>query len=76
MILPPRYAASEIAKSELARLLQRINNCCEFMEGFQNNRIKLILYFDEAHVVAEMIGRVCMMSSGGASTSFCLHPYS
>jgi len=48
-----RYAASEMAKIELARLLQRIDNCCETMKGFQNNNVKLMLYFDEAHVLAE-----------------------
>jgi hypothetical protein len=47
------YAVSQMARKELARLLQRIDDCCESMEGFQSNHVKLMLYFDEAHMLAE-----------------------
>jgi hypothetical protein len=41
------------AKAELARLLQTIDDCCESMDGYNDNHVKLMLYFDEAHVLAE-----------------------
>jgi hypothetical protein len=44
---------SEEAKKQLEKLLQRIDNCCESMEGFETKHVKLMLYFDEAHVLAE-----------------------
>ena len=46
------YATSELAKREVKLLLSRIDNCCESMEGFKNGHVKLILYFDEAHVLS------------------------
>ena len=46
------YATSELAKREVKLLLNRIDNCCESMEGFKNGHVKLILYFDEAHVLS------------------------
>jgi hypothetical protein len=42
-----------MAKNELKRLLRRIDDCCESMEGVQDNHVKLMLYFDEAHVLAK-----------------------
>ena len=45
--------ASEEAKKQLARLLRRIDDCCESLEEFQNGQVKLVLYFDEAHALAE-----------------------
>jgi len=45
--------ASEEAQKQLARLLRRIDDCCESLEEFQNGQVKLVLYFDEAHALAE-----------------------
>jgi hypothetical protein len=48
-----RKAVNECNVDDLARpytqLLQRIGDCCESMEGFQNknNHVKLMLYFDD-----------------------------
>jgi hypothetical protein len=44
---------SQDAKSKLVRLLQTIDGCCESMEGYQSGHVKLMLYFDEAHVLGE-----------------------
>jgi hypothetical protein len=41
------------AKNQLARLLKCIDDCCESLEGFQNGHVKLMLYFDAAHVLTE-----------------------
>ena len=46
------YATSELAKREVELLLKRIDNCCASMKGFKNGHIKLMLYFDEAHVLS------------------------
>jgi hypothetical protein len=48
---PSGYAASQFAKKKVELLLQRIDNCCESMEGFKSNHVKLMLYFDESHVL-------------------------
>ena len=49
----PGSAVLKMARNELALLLKRIKNCCESMEGLQSgNPVKLMLYFDEAHVLA------------------------
>jgi len=46
---PPSVdTASEEAKNQLARLLRHIDDCCESLE-----EVKLGLYFDEAHILAE-----------------------
>jgi hypothetical protein len=42
-----------MAKNEIERLLNRIDQCCTSMEGIQDKNVKLMLYFDEAHVLAE-----------------------
>jgi hypothetical protein len=49
---PSMYATSELAKREVELLLKRIDNCCESMKGFKNGHVKLMLYFDEAHVLS------------------------
>jgi len=42
-----------MARDELVQLLECINNCCESMEGLpSSNPVKLMLYFDEPHVLA------------------------
>ena len=42
-----------MVRRELAVLLKRIDDCCDSMEGLQSsNHVKLMLYFDEAHVLA------------------------
>ena len=41
------------AKKQLARLLKCIDDCCKSLEGFQNGHVKLMLYFDAAHVLTE-----------------------
>ncbi|KIM74200.1 hypothetical protein PILCRDRAFT_828491 [Piloderma croceum F 1598] len=50
---PSVRAASDEAKKQLARLLKCINDRCKSLEGFQNGHVKLMLYFDEAHVLTE-----------------------
>jgi hypothetical protein len=45
--------ASQEAKKQLLRLLNRIDECCKSLEGFRDGEVKLMLYFDEAHVLAE-----------------------
>ena len=46
------YATSEFAIREVKLLLKRIDNCWESMKGFVNGHVKLMLYFDEAHVLS------------------------
>jgi hypothetical protein len=41
------------ARKQLVQLLNCIDNCCKSLEGFQKGQVKLMLYFDEAHVLAE-----------------------
>src|ERR1700734_121086 len=48
-----RYAASEMAKKQVKLLLQRIDDCCETMENFKSNHVKLMPYFDEGYVLTE-----------------------
>ena len=46
----------KMAKKELELLLKRINNCWESMERLQSsNHVKLMLYFDKAHVLTKRI---------------------
>jgi hypothetical protein len=45
-------AVSGEAKSQLASLLQAINMSCKTMGDYLSNGVKLIIYFDEAHVLA------------------------
>jgi len=46
-------AVLKMARDELVQLLECINNCCESMEGLpSSNPVKLMLYFDEPHVLA------------------------
>jgi hypothetical protein len=42
-----------MAKEQLVLLLERIDGCCESMGGLKNKQVKLMLSFDEAHVLAE-----------------------
>ena len=49
------YATSEMAKDEAKQLLQQIDKCCKTMEGFQNNHVKVMMYFDEAHTLVQKI---------------------
>jgi hypothetical protein len=47
-------AVSIMVRHELALLLECIDNCCESMKDLQSsNHVKLVLYFDEAHTLAE-----------------------
>jgi hypothetical protein len=49
----PGSAVSTMVRKELALLLKCIDDCCESMEGLQgSNHVKLMLYFDEAHILA------------------------
>ena len=49
----PGSAVLKMARNELALLLKCIKDCCESMEGLRrSNHVKLMLYFDEAHVLA------------------------
>ncbi|KIM83548.1 hypothetical protein PILCRDRAFT_6971 [Piloderma croceum F 1598] len=61
----PVSAVSKMAKNELALLLKRIDDCCESMTGLQSNHVKLMLYFDEAHVLA---GRIIPKDLEGKNT--------
>jgi hypothetical protein len=47
-----RHAASKMAKQELAWLFQTIDGLHKSKDA-QNNYVKLVLYFDEAHVLPE-----------------------
>ncbi|KAF9507409.1 hypothetical protein BS47DRAFT_1351722 [Hydnum rufescens UP504] len=44
--------ASEVAKI-LEQLLGRIDDCCESSQDTQKDHVKLMLYFDEAHILAQ-----------------------
>jgi hypothetical protein len=46
---------SQEAERGLALLLQSIDNSCQSVEGIERNHVKLMLYFDEAHVLREKI---------------------
>jgi hypothetical protein len=49
----PGSTVSTMVRKELALLLKCIDDCCESMEGLQSsNHVKLMLYFDEAHILA------------------------
>jgi hypothetical protein len=48
----PWSAVLKMARNELALLLKCIDDCCKSMEGLQSRKhVKLMLYFDEAHVL-------------------------
>jgi hypothetical protein len=50
---PPESAVSIMARTELALLLKCIDDCCESMKDLQSsNCVKLILYVNEAHILA------------------------
>jgi hypothetical protein len=44
-----------MAKKQVKLLLQRIDDCCESMEGLKSDHVKLMLYFDEAHVLTKTV---------------------
>jgi hypothetical protein len=49
----PESAVSIMARTELALLLKCIDDCCESMKDLQSsNCVKLMLYVDEAHILA------------------------
>ena len=50
---PLWHAAVKMVKKELIQLLKRIDDCCESMDGYENDDVKLMLYFDEAHVLTQ-----------------------
>jgi hypothetical protein len=41
-----------MARDELALLMEVIDDSCKDMAGLESNKVKLMLYFDEAHVLA------------------------
>jgi hypothetical protein len=49
------YAVLQMAKDGLERLIQYINGCCMSIEAIPSDHVKLMLYFDEAHVLSEEI---------------------
>jgi hypothetical protein len=49
----PGSAVSKMARNELALLLKCIDDCCESIT--ENNDVKLMIYFDEAHVLARKV---------------------
>jgi hypothetical protein len=49
----PGSGVVKMVREELERLLKRIDDCCEPTTGLQSSKhVKLMLYFDEAHVFA------------------------
>jgi hypothetical protein len=46
------HAVSREAKFQLARLLQCIDKSCKSIGDYHRNEVKVMLYFDEAHVLA------------------------
>jgi hypothetical protein len=52
-VLNPLHAVSQEAERGLSLLLQTIDDSCKSMEGIKSNHVKLMLYFDEAHVLWE-----------------------
>jgi hypothetical protein len=50
---PSVNAVSEEAKDELAQLLRTIESYYKSMKDLKNDHVKVMLYFDEAHVLAE-----------------------
>lgn len=45
-------AVSKWARDQLVTLLQRIDECCKSMDSLETNHVKLMVYFDEAHVLS------------------------
>ena len=45
------FAAAESARAALARLIHKLDSC----SGVESQRIKLIIYFDEAHPLTKVV---------------------